>query len=695
MNKPFLHRHWLLAAAAARHPQQVIPENFSVSTNLMEAWQQVATLFSVPMDLLAEAVAEYSGFELADVQAIKLSAASYLDEAKCRSRGVLPLGEVDNVVLFAVADPSNTAQLESELRFAVGHRVKLQLLPPNLIDTYLLYLFSRAESSGLVGGSLDLDEGSASAGKGNDHHTVRLTKAIFRSAIDKKASDVHVHPFAGGGAVRLRVDGLLQRAATIPAGVLGNISRFLKSNGGMDASQHLTPQDGRLRLVYSGRDYDVRLSILPSFGGERIVARILDQGRIFNLASAGFPIAEQSGLRRLASHAAGIILLTGPTGSGKTSTLYSLLSDLNSVDVNIMTIEDPVEYVLPGTSQVQVNDKQGLGFAEALRSILRQDPDIVLVGEMRDAETANIAVQAALTGHLVFSTLHTNDAITTIPRLLKMGIEPSVLADALIGVVSQRLVRKLCEACSQSTDELQTGAEREFSRISGERPARRAVGCESCNYTGYLGRVPITERLEINPLMRENLLAGNTDLGTLKESLGTSYKSMAVSAADWIVSGATTVEEVFRVLGLRFWNELATHNNMPIREINEDILVDSGRRVTSGVLLLSADAEVAAVLSTALPYTVHSVESIAAAQAILDDGQNIVALVIDSRLAEEDGLAWLAQLREALAWSGLAAVFVVDEEDSDLFRALSEHDVASVKLDRLESLGAAVQRSIR
>ena len=379
----------------------------------------------------------------------------------------------------------------------------------------------------------------------------------------------------------------------------------------------------------------------------------------FDLHQSRFSLADQQALHRLIGQSAGIVLLTGPTGSGKTSTLYALLAELNSVDVNIMTIEDPVEYVLPGISQVQVNEKQGLSFADTLRSILRQDPDVVLVGEIRDEETARIALQASLTGHLVLSTLHTNDALGSIPRLLDLNLDASVLADALIGVVSQRLVRCLCEACRHPRLAPLLAVEEEFRRITGELPPYRPVGCEACGFTGYRGRLPIIEYVEMTPELRQTLLVGGRSLSALKDAVRGHRRSMSTSAKAWIVSGMTTPQEVQKVMGAKFWDELAQEHGKEPGAVNFDVGAQTDRRMK--VLLLSHDAALVARLTSVLPYGVQQIADQNAAVEHIEKHGDVIAFVIDSALCAGTPVAWMVELRTALGASGLPALFVLRE----------------------------------
>ena len=686
--------HWLVAAARRAQPELVMPPGVVISPSRSEAWTQVAGIFHLTLPELASCVADLYGFPVAELRRFQPTEGSCLPERLCRDLGAIPLWHDDETVCIAVADPRLTPDQLNQLAFAANRKIQLVVLPPDDIDTCMLRLFAAAKSA--AHSKLKAVDLLAVVEPGDNQSTVKLAVAIFRTAIDRNASDVHIHPFVGGGAIRFRIDGVMRRIATIPMESLEGLSRFLRNNAGLEASP-LKPQDGRLRFTYGRREIDVRLSILPTYDGDRIVCRLLDQSRNFSLQQSRFSTADQQALRRLTSHSAGIVLLTGPTGSGKTSTLYALLAELNSVDVNIMTIEDPVEYVLPGISQVQVNERQGLSFADTLRSILRQDPDIVLVGEIRDEETARIATQAALTGHLVLSTLHTNDALGTIPRLLDLGLEASVLADALIGVVSQRLVRRLCEACRQVRAEPALPVEAEFHRITGEFPACRSVGCEHCDYTGYRGRLPVIERLEMSPPLRQALLTGGRSLATLKEATHGHRRSMAASAKDWIVSGWTTPAEVQQVLGMKFWSELAEEHGVELGTLNFAAggHGESDRRMK--VLLLSTDQALADRLASTLSYGVERVTDERMAVDFLDKNGSVIALVIDSQLCVGVADVWLTTLRTELASSGLPGLFVVRENMMSLQALLESFGAPHISHAEAQTdeLVAAVMRLLQ
>ncbi len=549
-------KHWLVKAAVLMRPGTDIPANLAISSNASDAWRQVAAIFQITPMELAEYVASAHSLKIGNIADFQPTEVSLLPERHCRELNVVQLWVTGEVACFAVSDPRLSEESYSRLCFAAARTVELVVLPPDEIDICLTRFFSPRSLGGF-----DKTRAINLLAANDNTPAVKLASSLLRMAIDRNASDVHLHPYLGGGAIRFRIDGRLRRITTVTDEMLGAIARYFKAQAGLDSSP-LIAQDGRLRLVYGRREIDVRLSILPAYDGVRIVCRLLDQSRNFSLQQSHFTVDAQQTLRRMTSNSAGIVLLTGPTGSGKTSTLYALLAELNATDINIMTIEDPVEYVLPGISQVQVNEKQGMTFAESLRAILRQDPDVVLVGEIRDGETARIASQAALTGHLVLSTLHTNDALGSLPRMLDLGVEASILADALLGVVSQRLIRRLCSDCRQPTKAPYLATDQEFQRLTGEYPAYHQVGCEVCDYTGFSGRLPIIESLEISPLLRQAIVTGENRLEELTRIAAGNRRSMAASAKDWIVSGETTPAEVQHTLGMRFWSELAHEHSV-------------------------------------------------------------------------------------------------------------------------------------
>ncbi len=694
MDKPLEQHAWLLKAAQQVRPEIQLPPDIQIAPELTDAWMQIAGIFGLDAHGLAQAVATHHHIPLGDLRQFQPLTANRIPEKLCRELQLVPLYLDGDTLVVAVSDPRINDDRRNRIRFAANLQIRIVILSPDDIDTCLARLFSSnlAHSAGLTT-TIDLDSNKSGE---TDAHTVLLVKAIFRSALEKNASDIHIHPFVGGGVIRMRVDGVLRRIATIPDEKLRDISRYLRSNAGL-AINPFKPQDGRMRLVAGNREVDVRLSLLPAFDGDRIVCRLLDQGRNFSLSGSRLSSIDQQTLRRLASHNVGMILLTGPTGSGKTSTLYALLSELNRVDVNIMTIENPVEYVLPGISQIQVNEKQGTTFADTLRAILRQDPDIVLIGEIRDGETARIACQAALTGHMVLSTLHTNDALGVLPRLLDLGLEPSIIADALIGMVSQRLVRTLCKQCRHPVAPPYLPQENLFHQLTGEWPGFRPSGCQKCSFTGFQGRLPIIESIEVSTQLRRAVLDGATSSASLQAAAQPTRRSMSASARDLIVSGLTTPAEVQRVIGTHFWSELAAETGTDVLPQDMTFAEDVRGGQKMQLILLSADPATTERLRNLATFDVETVADEIAAAAILDAGQRAIALVIDTRLCgNENPEAWLTRLRQSLAWSGLPALFLLADAAPELKTLLEQHAAPACDVNETdESLHQALLRLLQ
>lgn len=370
----------------------------------------------------------------------------------------------------------------------------------------------------------------------------KLAWSLVEQAVTAGASDLHLEPMRDAVRVRIRVDGLLRELVRLPLAAHSTLVTQLKVAANMDIAEKRVPQDGRIALELDGRSVDLRLSTLPTTLGEKIAIRLLAQQELLQLEELGFTQANLACYRRLFTQPNGLILLTGPTGSGKTSTLYATLAELDAATRNIITLEDPVEYSLPGINQVAVNRRSGMTFAKGLRAIVRQDPDVIMLGEIRDEETAGIAVQAALTGHLVLSTLHTNSAAGAVYRLLDMGIAPYLLAAALRGVVAQRLVRRLCPACRRQRTA--TAAERSFL---GAATVWEQQGCEQCQAAGYRGRVAVQEVLPLTTSLQQLVLQRAPVEELEQAARAEGLRSLAEDAAAKALNGLTTVQELWRV----------------------------------------------------------------------------------------------------------------------------------------------------
>ncbi len=382
----------------------------------------------------------------------------------------------------------------------------------------------------------------------NSSPIVQLVKSMIEQAVRQRASDIHIEPMERQVRVRYRIDGALYERMVYSQRLLSAIVARIKIIGGMDISEKRKPQDGRITQVVDRQEYDIRASILPTVYGEKVVMRLTSKNALtLEKKRLGLNDAELEKFDHILENPHGILLVTGPTGSGKSTTLYTALSELNKEDVNIITVEDPVEANIDGINQVQVNPKADLTFASALRSILRQDPDIIMIGEIRDAETAQIAVQASITGHLVVSTLHTNSAASTVTRLADMGIESYLIADSVVGIIAQRLVRRLCLDCKQEYEAPME--EKELLGCSTEQPLKlyKPCGCDKCDNTGYKGRIGVYEIMEVTPRLKR-VIAHNEDADKIKDvALEDGMKTLRMRAAEYVVDGTTSITEMLKV----------------------------------------------------------------------------------------------------------------------------------------------------
>ena len=501
--------------------------------------------------------------KLADLAQADPAAKERVPEQVARRYHILPLRATDSYLEVATANPFDL-DAEKALAFATAREIRMFLLAPSKIAERLdeMYRPEKAVDKLLEGmgssaelvqlqDSLAPDEITiaASEAEASQRPVVRLVDLIISEGILARSSDIHIEPEEGGVAVRYRIDGVLRQVMKIPrqAG-LPLISR-IKIMSSLDIADRLRPQDGRARVAVNGQPIDLRVSTLPAALGEKVVIRILDsRATVKSLDSLGLNTNETEGIKRLLENHEGIILVTGPTGSGKTTTLYSCINQIKSEGVNIVTVEDPVEYRMQGIVQVQVQEKAGLTFASALRSILRQDPNVVLIGEIRDRETAQIAVQASLTGHLVLSTLHTNDAANAVTRLVDIGVEAYKIAAALRGVVAQRLMRKLCPTCKEVW--MEAPADRLKKWIPKGTPLYRAAGCPDCAMTGYRGRFGIIEVLTVSAEVERRIAAGETAEHIAGAARRSGMKGLWDSGLEHVLRGESTLDELTRVVDI-------------------------------------------------------------------------------------------------------------------------------------------------
>src|SRR6058998_67982 len=523
-------------------------------------WEALVAQKVVNDDQILTALSTRFRLKLADVKDVDPGIKEKVPEQLARRYHVLPLRITDSFLEVATANPFDL-DAEKTLAFATAREIRMQLLAPSKINEKLdeLYrpekaldkMFQQMEGSPEMVQLVEAgpEEIAISEAEASQRPVVRLVDLIISEGILARSSDIHIEPEEGGVAVRYRIDGVLRQVMKIPrqAG-LPLISR-IKIMSSLDIADRLRPQDGRARVAVNGQPIDLRVSTLPAALGEKVVIRILDsRATVKSLDSLGLNSNETEGIKRLLENHEGILLVTGPTGSGKTTTLYACINQIKSEGVNIVTVEDPVEYRMQGIVQVQVQEKAGLTFASALRSILRQDPNVVLVGEIRDRETAQIAVQASLTGHLVLSTLHTNDAANAVTRLVDIGVEAYKIAAALRGVLAQRLMRKLCPTCKEVW--METPSERLTKWIPRGTPLYRAAGCPDCAMTGYRGRFSILEVLTVVPEVERLITAGKTAEHLAAAARRGGMKSLWESGLEHVLRGESTLDELTRVVDI-------------------------------------------------------------------------------------------------------------------------------------------------
>jgi len=504
---------------------------------------------------LAEALAEAYGLKSIDLQGypIDLAAAAKIPVPLARRHRVLGIAIDDDEIIVALADPGDVLALD-DVRAATGLAVRPVVVARDELNK-AIERFQRADN--------DLDDVAASlavenipglaslTSVGEDAPIVRYVNTLIEQAIENRASDLHLEPSEGDMRVRYRIDGVLHEVDTVPRAVQSALISRLKIMSNVDITERRVPQNGRITVELGNRGVDLRVATLPTVWGEKIVLRVLDTGGIdLNLKGLGFSENNYKRFAESFTKPHGMLLVTGPTGSGKSTTLYATLTEISKPEVNIITVEDPVEYRLPGVNQVQVNHKAGLTFAAVLPAILRSDPDIVLIGEIRDRVTAQLAVEAALTGHLVLSTLHTNDAPSAVTRLIEMGIEPFLVGSSLDCVMAQRLARRLCQWCKARYEPTRTdltAARWPYELIQAPEELWRPTGCRSCSNTGYRGRValhevmPVTE--EIERLTVEHASAHEVQRAAIAEGMD----MLRVDGLRKVVTGETSLQEVLRV----------------------------------------------------------------------------------------------------------------------------------------------------
>ncbi len=550
----------LLVAAGAITDEQLQEALAKQKESGQKLAEVLLSMGYISRDLYIATLTQQLGLEYIELKACKLDddVLHLIPENLIQKYNVVPIGfdEMNpNVLKVATADPMNLIALD-DIGIATNCQVEPMFAMEDDITETIGKYFGNAQAMEAAEAyrreqeqqGLTEDEEDALNEDIENSPIVLLVKQIIEGGVRQRASDIHIEPMETYVRVRYRIDGALKQVMSYDYSLLSGISARIKIIGGMDISEKRKPQDGRITIMVDRREYDVRVSMLPTVYGEKTVMRLTSKDGLTKPKSAlGFGPEELKAFDSILTNPHGIILVTGPTGSGKSTTLYTALSELNTEDVNIITVEDPVEANIDGINQVQTNDKAEMTFAAALRSILRQDPDIIMIGEIRDGETAGIAVQAAITGHLVVSTLHTNSAASTVTRLIDMGIEPYVAGDALVGVIAQRLVRRLC-TCKQPRL-----AEPSEKRILGADPdddvvIYEPVGCPLCNETGYVGRIGVYEIMPVShslqAVIARNATADTIEAQALKEGMIT----LRMGATRLVLQGITSIYEMRKIV---------------------------------------------------------------------------------------------------------------------------------------------------
>ena len=513
---------------------------------------------------LTDFVAKQYGVPSMDLDQIEIDpeVAQLIPQEVVQKHNVMPINRAGSTLILATADPSNIFALD-DIKFLTGYNIQPVVASEEAIrrcieanyqqDDLLNQVMAGFDDAGIdfVTEEDDFDP-TLATNEAEDAPVVKLVNLILTDAIKKEASDIHIEPYEKSFRVRYRIDGILYEVMKPPIKLRNAITSRLKIMSELDIAERRLPQDGRIKLKMGrGKEMDFRVSVLPTLFGEKIVLRLLDKSNLqLDMTKLGFEVDQLKEFKESIHQPFGMVLVTGPTGSGKTTTLYSALSELNGVGENISTAEDPVEFNLEGINQVQMHEDIGLNFAAALRSFLRQDPDIIMVGEIRDFETAEIGVKAALTGHMVLSTLHTNDAPSTVNRLLNMGIEPFLVSSAVNCIVAQRLARRICSECSEKDldlgkDEL-IASGLSGNELEGFQPMKGA-GCTNCSDTGYKGRVAIYEVMVLSEEIKDFVLNGASTAELKREAIRGGMVTLRRSALNKLLEGTTTLSEVHRV----------------------------------------------------------------------------------------------------------------------------------------------------
>jgi type IV pilus assembly protein PilB len=588
--------HWLVRIAERAGLEGERPP-VSPEMEAKEVWRGVTRAYEVEDSRLSTLVAAYFRLDVADFTVSDPNAPLLVPEVLARRYHVYPLRETDRHIIVATCDPTHM-EAERALGFSTGRTTVFQVAAPGAIQEILDERFSPELAIESLLDDFDVDDLDDDAVKlveemGPESITtedaattpvVKLTNLIIRDAIAQSASDIHVEPGRRVGVIRYRVDGVLRKHMDLPMAAMNRVISRIKILARLDIADRLRPQDGKAHVRIQNLSYDLRVSTIPAGrASEKAVIRILDSNAQETLDDLSLPSHELDRLRQLLKLREGIVLVTGPTGSGKTTTLYGALREMADGKVNIMTVEDPIEYELAKITQTQVETKQGVTFGTALRAILRQDPDVILVGEIRDKETAETASHAAMTGHLVLATVHANDAVSAVGRMAAIGLPFSTIAATLRGTIAQRLLRRVCPACAEPVRGNLTPEEQRLTEEHEVEPVVRAVGCTECGFTGYKGRIPVNEVMLAGPRF-QNAVEARKGWQTLQRiAIQGGMRPMHQVALEWVTQGKTTLVEVDRALGQQKSEDVPEVDSGPTRilVVDDD---EEARLLAAGIL---------------------------------------------------------------------------------------------------------------
>ena len=661
--------HWLEQVALQAGLLQGDAPAIEADATLADAWRRVAAACKIAEPELARAVAARHRLKVAELSEATSAAHSLVPEKVARRYTVFPLRANDRQITVAVADPTNY-ELDQALGFASGRSPVLEIAPPAAIekaiedayapDRAVQRLVERVGSEALAQVHVVEETGpeAVSSQEVDAGPVVKLTNLILHEAVHARASDIHLEPGREGGVVRFRIDGVLRQNMQVSMPVLNRMVSRIKIMGKLDIADRLRPQDGRARLQVDDATLDLRISTVPTREAEKAVIRLLDPRNARKLEELLVPPPELARVRKLMAYREGIVVVTGPTGSGKTTLLYAALRELATGEINIMTVEDPVEYELPGLTQIQVESRRDLTFASALRSILRQDPDVVFVGEIRDRETAEIAVQASLTGHLVLATLHANDAVGAVARFVDLGIDRSKIAATLRGSVAQRLARRVCPRCAVPVEGPLTPEESRLASRYGVQPKVRTVGCAECGKSGYRGRLPLLEVLVSNSKFEEMVISGASAAQLLKAVSVGGFRTLRDVAVERARAGETTLEEIDRVVG-------------ESKDAGDEAEAAEAQAETQEphVLLVDDDAVTRKLAKSLLKkngFRVSEAADGASGLEKLENEHGFALMVLDLEMPKMGGREVLARVRKSVATAGLPVLVLTGAASEEL-----------------------------